>query len=172
MIAGDDEDPENPHALNINDVLDYLKPISTVNNTHKYWKAIQTGKWISGNETVMGEIGANEALASAITGLELEDMTDNYLRMESGADLKSIIKNDQRTVQKEFARARRALDKGDFDAYNMHVKRGRAAGIGLSTRQMKQAVDRGFSPETLTDSTRNYMDTYYRDYWKRKEAGE
>jgi hypothetical protein len=170
MAVGSDDDPDNVFALNSGDILDAFKPISSVNNTIKVLRAAQVGKWMSSNETVLADIDLQDAIASALTGLEKEDITDIYLRLESSKDVKNYINEGRREVQKEYQRARRSIEIGDMDAFEYHIRRAKAFGVvyALTDKDMARASNQGFSMDTLEEASKERYDNYVREYYKRK----
>lgn len=170
MTVGSDSDEDNPYALDIYDFADLLKPISSANNLMKAYRAQHLGKWVTANETVVGDVTFGESVASGIIGIELEDVTDTYLRLESVEDIRKIKNDAKREVQKEALRARRSLDSGDIDAHRWHVKKSRGIAIlnGLNEREHSKAFQRGFEPETLEEASQEKLDKVLREFYERK----
>lgn len=174
MSQGFDLDPDNPFPVSAQDVIDVFRPISSVNNTAKIWAAANTGKWMSGNQTYLGDISLQEALVSGIVGLEKEDITDTFLRLESAKDVKNLINTGRREVQKQYSIARQALDRGDMDSYSRAISKAKALGVvyGLTPRDMSNSASRGFTPESLEDASQERLDNYVKEFYKRRNRGQ
>lgn len=148
--------------------------VSSLKNSVKLWKALNTGKWISGNDTILGDISTTEAWISAVTGLEIEDVTDTFLQLETNKDIKDYLNSLETDVRKEYSKARRALDMGDSEAYAYHTKKAKAMAIqgGMDPRKQYKAFSDGFYPQDLEEAAKERMQTYVMDYYKRKNKGK
>lgn len=152
---------EEVFSVTIDDVLDYLKPISSVNNATKGYRYLQTGKWVTSNQTRIGDMTGMQAIAAGMMGLSPEHITDAYLRREVVQDTSAEIRKYQFEVQKEYSAARNALLRGDEDMMVYHIKRAKAAGIstGLTDRQIASAYRKGFNSMDLDDAQlKKYQD--------------
>lgn len=138
-------------------VIDVLKNVSTVNNAVKLYKALNTGKWLTNNETYLGDISAQEAWISAITGLELERFTNAFITLEASRDVKASVDSAIKDVTKEFSRANMARENGDYETFESHVQRAEALAIagGLSPSQISLARRRGMQLDSLDEKAKD-----------------
>ena len=142
------------------DLLDVLKNISTVNNGIKLTKALNTGKWLTNNETYLGDITAQEAFISFFTGLELENFTDAFIAIEAGKDFKAGRQSGIKEATKEYSRANMALERGDVEGYKRHIKRAEAISIteGLLPSEKSTALRRGMQLESMSDKAKKIIE--------------
>jgi len=162
-------------SINEAEVIDLLNTfqVSSLDNATKLWKALNTGKWISRNGTILGDVSVQEAFVSSITGLSTEDISETFLRLDSGKKVKELIRSGQKQVTSEYQRARLALDKKDVDAFTYHMKKAKQYGIenGLTSSHMSQSYKDGFDPKTLEEVGLEVMNDYVVKHKERLERG-
>lgn len=78
---------EDKYPLKMSDVTEFFKGISTVNNISKAYYAIAYGQYVSKNQTVLDEVSASQGIFMALTGLQPQEVSDAYLKVESMKDL-------------------------------------------------------------------------------------
>jgi hypothetical protein len=156
---------------NAYEVLDVFKNISTVNQAIKLSKAINTGKWLTNNETYMGDITLQEAFISSLTGLELERFTDAFLKLEVGKDAKASFDSTMKEVTKNYARAFRAAEANDFESYETFIRRAKSIGIpqGFTLNDFRKASERGRAITPLTEAAEENYQKYIVERNERKE---
>lgn len=78
--------------LMLQDFVDVLKEISSVNQTWKLIVALNTGKWMSKNEGYLGDVSKSMATFYALTGTQPQGVEDSYI--------KANIKKEEQALQK------------------------------------------------------------------------
>lgn len=153
-------------------IISSLRNISSVNNVVRLAQALNTGKYITKNGTVVGDVTVAEAYINAITALDLQDFSDAFLQIESMADTKAMVSGAIKDATKEYGAARRALEENDKDAFKYHVERAKAIGIrsGLSSKELSVARERGFNTRDLTDSVAERFNEYVIDHNNKRKG--
>lgn len=146
--------------------------VSTLKNSVKLWKALNTGKWITGNESVVGDVSMTEAVIASLSGLDLESHSDTYLRFEMSKEVKDEITKARKDMRAEYQRARRAMEAGEMESYAYHTKRAKAIGIqnGLTETDKQRAFMDGFYPQTLEEASQKSLEDYVLKHYERKKG--
>lgn len=105
--------PGEDFKLTMGDAITAMDQISTVNNVGKALFALKTGKYISQNETYLGNATTADAIMTALMGTQPLAISDAFLK----ADLQKETKSMQQAVQKQvITNWRRAMQ--EFNAGN------------------------------------------------------
>jgi hypothetical protein len=86
-------------------LTDALKNITSLNNAHKLWYALNYQKWLTKNGAVVDNVEAHEAWFMAITGVNLDRIDQTYQKLE-------ILNNRKAAVQDAQDQVRKALQRG------------------------------------------------------------
>lgn len=92
MMAPNNKDKAFP--LKLDDFVDIFKEITTVNQTWKVLAAIHTGKWMSKNESYIGDVTKANAAFMATFGLNPQEQDDLFNKSE--------IKKSEVAMQKYY----------------------------------------------------------------------
>jgi hypothetical protein len=93
MIGGIYGRPEDKkYTPNVDDLIDAFKEVSSVSNTARLYGAVNTGRWMSKNETYLGDTSRANAIFMSLTGLQDQSVSD--------LDKLSWIKQDRDQTQK------------------------------------------------------------------------
>lgn len=149
-----DNSDDNLYPVTPELITDALSDVTTVNNAVKLWKAINTGKWLSKNENAASDITTKEALISSISGLNLQDITDTYLKLESVQSVKDHVQSVQQEITKDYKRALRHAQAGDWKLHDEILAsiKAKAAVNGLTVQEINRAFRDGYNPEDLDEA--------------------
>jgi len=124
------------------DLVEPFKEISTVSQGAKWWTAMQTGKWLSKNESYVTDVSGLRATMLATLGLNPQEQDDMFLKNE-------IIKGEteaQKAALKEFIKDwRRGIEaKGNNDdeqgnAYHRNAM-ARLTAVGYPPEKILSAI--------------------------------
>ena len=105
------------------DVADMFKEVSSFSAADKTWVAIQTGKWLSNNSSILQDnIGWKDAIFRGLTGLTDVNIADLSIYKSIQDDRKDIIARMTSRYGKEFHRAMVSLsqevpDEGAYENF-------------------------------------------------------
>ena len=103
------------------DAIGAFQGISTVSNMTKAWYAITTGKFMTKNGTIVGEMSAMEAWVMATVGLTPQEFSDSYIKIKSMKDLATAEQELNREFKK-YIRSARELPAGSPEREAMVAK--------------------------------------------------
>lgn len=121
MISVLDEDGYG--GLSMDDLWDAFTPVSSFNNARRGWTALNEGKIISKNENDFGEVNTFESLWLALTGMTPQRTGDTFLRIKSLKEIREMKKEASKDIVREYRRAVKAGNEGDYDKQNKHMNR-------------------------------------------------
>jgi hypothetical protein len=114
------------------DLIDFTKEISTVNNMTKMIYGLNTGKYITKNEMYMSDVTPIESVFIGFTGLEPSD-TKNAFRK---AQILESQSDAEKTASKEILKyLRRGLKSESLEDLQRYWKRAKAHMIGAGLDQ-------------------------------------
>ena len=168
-LRGDKEDKR--FTIRAADLIEPWKQISSVSTAAKWWSAMQTGKWISNNESYVTDVSPLEATFLSLTGMSPQEQDDMFIRnkMVQGetdaqkAALKDFIKDWRRGIQ--------AKQDGDIEQGNAYHRNAmaRMTTVGMPPEKIASAIalaNRGW--ESSIDQA-NYNDWSRGDFNKRQQ---
>lgn len=163
-VADDPEDRTYP--LDSQTVLRVFNSWTVVNQSYKYWYAMNYGRWLSKYGREIADVSPTEALVQALTGATMNRITRSYTDAEV-LEMRHKTR-DAATLQviDYFARALRSEDDAARNEY-MNIARSHAVMGGLTTNEWIQALTSamGQVAEPKLDSNLRRIEL---DYIKRK----
>lgn len=141
--------------ISVQDLIEPLRNISTINSGIKYMEAINTGKWISQNENILTEdITELEAVISATFGVDPSRVSDSFIDKDITTKWTNHKNEETKKIIIDYRRAMAAMRDGnqkDADLLFGRVK-GRMIQLGLTTREMNQIYSRAVSEEPFDEA--------------------
>jgi hypothetical protein len=114
------------------DLIDFTKEISTVNNMTKMIYGLNTGKYITKNEMYMSDVNQTEALFIGFTGLSPQKVSDAFHK----AQILENQSNAEKEASKEIIKSlRRGLKSENLEDLQRYWKRAKAHMIGAGLDQ-------------------------------------
>jgi hypothetical protein len=157
-IFGPEE--ESRYSLQLRDLADPLRNISTVNNVWRMWDGISLGQYMSKNDLNLGEINTVESVFMGVTGLSPQRFQDGFLMGQSMKDRASYIQDVKKETIKNFQRGMREGASGNQQLMDEYFKRAHKNMIGLNILE-KQAILR----DALSPQIFGLMDRMRADFW-------
>lgn len=118
-------DDQSVFPLTIQDFIEPLRPISSVNRAWMVFAAINTGKWMTRNQAHIADVSAWQAAFMGLTGLNPLAQDDMFVK--SGIKKSEI--EYQKHLEKEFTtehiKGLQQLSKGDYEEANKYFTRAR-----------------------------------------------
>lgn len=148
-----EDDPS--YAPLASDFLDITKNITTVNQVVRTLWALNTGIWITKNDVPLTDVTTMEALYYGITGLHPQELSDTYLKIESGKELKDAHRIVKQEAFKNLRRGFSATDQKDREAYFRKANTILIMG-GLNVPQRVQAMQEFLSSPLHMEDVVNY----------------
>jgi hypothetical protein len=128
------QDEQGALPLLMEDFIDLTSNISSVNNTLKLLYVLNTGRYLSKNEIYMDDIDTWDSLFMGITGLSPRDLTDTFIKIESGAELRAAQDIAKKEIVKYLRRGFQAHDNEERIAYFKRAKANLIAAGFLKTQ--------------------------------------
>jgi hypothetical protein len=116
-VSGQEYTPE------INDMLDALRTISTVNSANRVYAAMMYGKYISRKGIVLSDTTPYAATVSAITGLQPSEFSDAMIMRKETKEFNEYQRTLERDIQKYGSRAYLEYANGNKDAGDAYMKK-------------------------------------------------
>lgn len=124
------------------DLVEPLKEVSSISMATKWWAAIQTGKWLSKNESYVTDISPLQATILSLTGMSPQEQDDMFItnQMIKGeteaqkAALKEFIKDWRRGIQ-----AKENQDDEQGNAYHRNAM-ARLTTVGYPYEKILSAI--------------------------------
>ena len=101
--------------------IDLFKEVTSVNQAWKGTVAVTSGKWLSKNETYQTDVTPMNAIFMSLTGLNLQEVADNYVISELVKDQKEQQKWALNKFTGEFRRAITAANNDDYPSYKTYM---------------------------------------------------
>jgi hypothetical protein len=133
------------------DLVEPFRNISTVNNSIKLWEAVNTMRWLSQNETYLTDVTIQEAITSALTGLDPERVSDTFNKIEAIQSHSDLQKKAMGEITIEYKRALQLMKDGFGNEAKAHISRAKADAIraGLDMKQMNTTWNRALDDVPL-----------------------
>lgn len=126
MFGGQEEFP-----LAKEDIMGILREISSVNNFHNAYYALNTGKYFSRNDSFVADgLNATDA-AMMVLGLTRKDITDTRLMLGSLKDQKKAQDRVALMAEKEIKTAVTYMGDGDWKKAETHMARAKALMVAV-----------------------------------------
>jgi hypothetical protein len=148
--------------ITVQDLIEPLRNISTVNNAVKLQEATSIGKWISQNENVLTDVTMMEGITSSILGLDPERVSDAFNQLEA----LSVRKDRQAALKKEmiadYKRGIIAMKQGDTVEASKYFGRVKSYGVrgDFTHNQMVDMYMQAASNEPLDESVLRSYEKY------------
>ncbi len=168
-LMSDDEEG-NTFKLKVNDFVNLFNEVSTVDATTRWYRALNTGRWVTKNGQYVDDVSAGNATFMAmITGTKPQQQDDVFAIKNIKDAEKGIWKNAQKAITRDYQRGIEAADANDPETANVYFNRVRA-------RMIIDNIPLDMRAEILSNASRGYektIDTSQR-YWATKSvpAGE
>jgi hypothetical protein len=117
MFITDTDDTTYGEVL-LNDVARVARNVSTLNNFGSLATALNTGLYITKNDTVMGPLDTVDAFLKAVTGLTPNHIQDIHLKRQSVVNRQDKINSLYSAMLPDYKAYQRALREGDEEARN------------------------------------------------------
>jgi hypothetical protein len=153
-LMSDDEE-HNTFKLTGRDFVNLFNEISSVDAAQRMWFAMNTGKWMSKNESYMTDVSALNATFMASTGLKPQQQDDVFTLHNIKDTEEKAQKAATALIIKDYQRAIQANVDNDPDLSKALMSRARArtiaAGIPLDKRaDIYSAASRGYQKRIET----------------------
>jgi hypothetical protein len=153
MKASFDFNDETVFPITMDDLVEPLRNISTINNAIKAYEGVNLGRWVSQNENHLTEVSIQEAIVSSVFGLDPERVSDTFNQIAAVQGWKE----HQTTVRNEaivdLRRGISAMRDANYEDAQRFFSRAKAA-----------AIRAGF--------TLSQMSSMYRDAWDKTPMDE
>lgn len=116
-VTGQEYTPE------VNDMLDALRTISTVNSASRVYAAMMYGKYISRKGIVLSDSTPFAATVSAITGLQPSEFSDAMIMRKETKEFTAYQRTLEQDIQKYGSRAFLEYTNGNKDAGDAYMKK-------------------------------------------------
>jgi hypothetical protein len=114
------------YPLKVEDFIDPLREISTINNAWRLWGAVNTLKWLSKKDEFLGNTTVANAIFMTATGLQTTDIADMHLLSQSIKDKKEGEKYAEKQFMQDFRRGLQALYDGNLEQHKKFMARSSA----------------------------------------------
>lgn len=150
------------------DFLEVLRNISTVNNAFKAWYMYNQGRYFTKNGSVVTDNNTGFDAFMAGLGLTSRDNTDTFLMLKSRKEQRQAEQEAEIEVIKWYRSAIREYNNEDQDLGDAYLRRAKAWLIssGISPDKYSGIISRAVKGnETLFNSVRE-------DFWRKAPAGQ
>lgn len=150
------------------DLIEPLKNISTVNSAVKLFEAINTQRYLSRKGTHLTNISLDEAITSAIFGVNPDRVSEAYSQIAAIRADKDNIQKYQSEVQKNTEMGIEAARRGDEESAERYFSRAHSAAIrgGLTLEEMNLARKRALTTKPMDESV---LDTFTKRVIRRQQ---
>jgi len=153
MITDDEEN--NTFKLTGQDFVDVLKEVSSADAASRWYKSMNTGKWLSKNGQYIDDVSKTNASFMAATGLKPQGQDDIFSIKNIKDAEEKVWKDTAREVTKLFQRGIQATNDNDPDTAKVLFTNARArlitAGIPLDMRaEIYAKASKGFEKQIET----------------------
>lgn len=128
-VFNDEIDPitQKPitYDLQVEDFLEPLREIESLDNALQIMYALNVGVWISKSGLEISEVSKTEALIMGLTGLRTQNISNTYWRLGALRDLNKLQRRQEREIRKWINRAIRSAESGDREGALSKMKRAR-----------------------------------------------
>lgn len=142
-------------------LLEPLKNISTVNNAHKLWQVLNTGRYLTKNGTLLAENDSTmTAIGAFLLGVPLDRVSDAYDKLSLTYGTKDRQRQTQKEMTKYYRKANEAANRGDTVSLKYYNDRAYQLSIaeGLSSEQRRAALRDSLDGTPLTDKAQDSYD--------------
>jgi hypothetical protein len=124
------------------DLVEPFKQISSVSAGAKWWSAIQTGKWISNNESYITDISPIQATILALTGMSPQEQDDMFTRNQMIQGETDAQKSALKDFIKDWRRGIQAKENGDDEQGNAYHRNAiaRLTTVGMPYEKVLSAI--------------------------------
>lgn len=162
-LISDDEEG-NTFKLKISDFTSLFNEVSTVDATTRWYRALNTGRWITKNGQYVDDVSAGNATFMAmITGTKPQQQDDVFAIKNIKDHEKKIWAKAQKAIAQDYQRGIEAADNKDPEGANHYFNRARA-------RMIIDAIPLDMRAEIMSKATRGYEKTIdtSQSYWATK----
>lgn len=183
MMTGNEAEEAFP--MRMEDWVDVFKEVTMVKNTWAASVAIQSGKWLSKNESYQQDVTPMNAIFMALSGLNMQEPADNYV---VGQSIKDQQEKQKWALQKfilEFRRGITNAENDDFGNYKESMTRAfrylkamdypidkYASAISIASEGWEQRIgsirEEFYTKNVPAGKEEKYLDAYQR-FIKRQE---
>jgi hypothetical protein len=163
FTASIDMNDNTAFPITVEDIINPLRNISTVNNAIKLDQAIQLGKYISRNENVLtGNITPIEAWIGAVLGLDPERVSDAFRGIAAIDGIKANKADARKSMIADYRRFIQALRGGNNDEAAKYIARvkGRSASAGLTLEEYNNIIRQAIDEEPLDETVLKQLSEY------------
>jgi hypothetical protein len=111
------------NLFKIEDFVDPIKEISTVNTVERFMSAVNTGKWFSKKEGYLTEVSKGNAAFMSIFGLQPQEVEDMYAKIWTKDQEKQVQKEALASFTREYRRAIQAQADNNPNQFQDYMKR-------------------------------------------------
>lgn len=153
------------------DLIEPLKNISTVNSGVKLYEAINTKRYLSRKGTHLTNISLDEAITSAIFGVNPDRVSEAYSQIAAIRANKEVIQEYQNEVQKNTELGIEAARRGDEESAERYFSRAHSSAIrgGLTLKEVTTARKRALETKPMDESV---LDTFTKRVIRRQQLNE
>lgn len=154
-VSGQEYIPE------VNDMVDALRTITSVNSVHRVYAAMMYGKYVSRKGMVLSDSTPMAATISAITGLQPSEFSDAMIMRKDLKDLNEYQKDVQSEIQKYGSRAFIEYTNGNKAAGDAYMTKVHAlVELGDFSAPQKTAIVQ----QMVTGQNKTLVDKVRRDW--------
>lgn len=142
---------ENDYAyeLGIDDFVDALREVSSVNNAVRAYQVYTMGEWLTKQDGLIAHVPGEDpmvALAVAV-GMTPQEVADTYLKLRSNKQFDDIRSEITQDALMNFRRGLKYAADGDEENYQFYARRARALMVsgGFNHRDRAQVLRRAVS---------------------------
>ena len=160
--------PNSTWPVFAQDLLEPLKNISTVASATKLYEAMNTRRYLSRKGTHLTNISLDEAITSAIFGVNPDRVSEAYSQVAAIRANKETIQEYQQEVQSNTEKGIEAARKGDEESAATYFSRAHSAAIrgGLTLQETNAARKRALSERAMDESV---LDTFTKRVIRRNQ---
>lgn len=104
------------YDLGVEDFVDVLKEVSSVNQGLRAYMALNSGEWVNKKDDSISDVSQDPKVAIAIAlGLTPQDIGDMYLRMQDNKSVMEMKRQVSDLALREFQRGLKAAREGDSE---------------------------------------------------------
>jgi len=162
-LMSDDEEG-NTFKLKVNDFVNLFNEVSTVDASTRWYRALNTGRWITKNGQYVDDVSASNATFMAmITGTKPQEQDDIYSVKNIKDTEKKIWAKAQKAITQDYQRGIEAADNNDPNTATDYFNRVRA-------RMIIDNIPLDMRADILSKATRGYEKTIdtSQKYWATK----
>ena len=125
VFSGDDE----TYPITSDDFIDLFKEISSFNNVHRAFAAVNAQAWMSKNENLVYRFKVDnvDALMVGVLGLSPQEVSDGYLKIRSNKERQAAKVAIGGEVKKNYKRGLKAASEGNPELAKEFFKKARVA---------------------------------------------